>query len=464
MTALTAREEEVAALMARGLTNGQIADELGITFNTAKWHVSQVISKLGVSSREEAVAAWRYEHSLRRRLARAFAPVLSSRLFPVGAAASGALVAIAVVLAFLLVRGDVGDEASVPSGDADDAVEIRVVEALSGPLAGGTISTGPLRIRDAVTGDVLHETAAADYRAAFWSPTGGHLLAWTHESDTEFGVAVIEFETYDEVRLSAAEDRELWDSHSWAPDGSAIAVSSTDLVIFDTALREVARAELAPAGTEMEWLSGLRWSPDSSVVAMAYDGALHVLSRDGTYETYDLQTPLNADITEDWIRFFGWEEDGTPLVRVTRGWIAAADAVTSGQDEDEIDPMIVEQLYRATFDNGQIVVEDQPFATDGEVFVLERERDGRSPIPGLRLELWTAMGLGEQDVGGSDSKPTADDGGWFVEVDASGLNVAAPADWPDGARVAVHNSETVLAVFDTESPEVIVTDVVFLQE
>ena len=63
---LTPREREVARLMARGLTNPQIAEELGIGFGTAKTHVSQVIAKLGVSTREEATVAWRREQSLHR--------------------------------------------------------------------------------------------------------------------------------------------------------------------------------------------------------------------------------------------------------------------------------------------------------------------------------------------------------------------------------------------------------------
>lgn len=55
---LTPREQDVLALIREGLTNEQIAARLGIGFETAKTHVSQIISKLGVSTREEA-AQWR---------------------------------------------------------------------------------------------------------------------------------------------------------------------------------------------------------------------------------------------------------------------------------------------------------------------------------------------------------------------------------------------------------------------
>jgi non-specific serine/threonine protein kinase len=54
---LSLREREVAALVARGLTNRQIADELVISERTAEGHVERLREKLGVHNRAE-VAIW----------------------------------------------------------------------------------------------------------------------------------------------------------------------------------------------------------------------------------------------------------------------------------------------------------------------------------------------------------------------------------------------------------------------
>jgi DNA-binding CsgD family transcriptional regulator len=60
---LTARQAEVLALVADGLTNAEIANRLFISEKTAGHHVSAILTKLGVSNRAEA--ARRYEQSER---------------------------------------------------------------------------------------------------------------------------------------------------------------------------------------------------------------------------------------------------------------------------------------------------------------------------------------------------------------------------------------------------------------
>ena len=54
---LSPREWEVAALLARGLTNHQIAEQLVITERTVAAHIEHILNKLGFASRHQ-VGAW----------------------------------------------------------------------------------------------------------------------------------------------------------------------------------------------------------------------------------------------------------------------------------------------------------------------------------------------------------------------------------------------------------------------
>ena len=54
---LTRRERDVAALVARGQSNSQIAASLVISVRTVETHVQHIMDKLGYSSRAQ-IAAW----------------------------------------------------------------------------------------------------------------------------------------------------------------------------------------------------------------------------------------------------------------------------------------------------------------------------------------------------------------------------------------------------------------------
>jgi two-component system, NarL family, response regulator LiaR len=53
---ISSREKEILVLMVQGLSNNEIAERLIISLSTVKFHVSNIISKLGANGRTEAVA------------------------------------------------------------------------------------------------------------------------------------------------------------------------------------------------------------------------------------------------------------------------------------------------------------------------------------------------------------------------------------------------------------------------
>ncbi len=121
---LTAREEQVLALVRQGLTNPQIAERLNINLETVKHHVSEVLSKLGVSSREEVAAA----APARRDLWWA--------ALPLAAKAAGVVLVIAIVgglglLAWVSLASDENesiDDGAAPA-TATPSAQVRVFEA-----------------------------------------------------------------------------------------------------------------------------------------------------------------------------------------------------------------------------------------------------------------------------------------------------------------------------------------------
>jgi DNA-binding NarL/FixJ family response regulator len=60
---LTAREAEVLRLLAQGLTDTQIAEQLVLTRRTVNWYLTTIYSKIQVSSRS-AATRYAFEHHL----------------------------------------------------------------------------------------------------------------------------------------------------------------------------------------------------------------------------------------------------------------------------------------------------------------------------------------------------------------------------------------------------------------
>lgn len=113
---LNQRQREVLDLLVAGNTNGEIAELLGMTLDGAKWNVSEILTKLGLTTREEAAEYWRWRRGLRMRTSSLLRRMAS--VVPMKWAAGGAAAAVVAMVVLLPLAGS-DDE--VPP----DSVEIR---------------------------------------------------------------------------------------------------------------------------------------------------------------------------------------------------------------------------------------------------------------------------------------------------------------------------------------------------
>lgn len=188
----TQRQREVLDLIARGKTNQDVADTLGISLDGAKWHMREILSKLGVESREEAAEYWRRRNNVTSRIAR----VARSLLAPAFArwVGGGVLVAASVAGAVVLVslRGQ-ADQASVrgasdPSEAPEAVVAVpvlerdRVVPIDSVALIEWDGPTPMLRILDAETGAELTSTPTGYRPMATFRRSAGEILLYHRQN------------------------------------------------------------------------------------------------------------------------------------------------------------------------------------------------------------------------------------------------------------------------------------------
>ncbi len=140
---LSERERQVLALVANGHTNAEIATMLDIRFETAKWHVSEIISKLGVESREAAAEEWRAQNRLAQRLSRMMRGLLVPGVMKAVAASVVTVIVGGVAIAGAAALRGNGDTRSVSSASevttptpvptpdlaTNDGLTLRVVRA-----------------------------------------------------------------------------------------------------------------------------------------------------------------------------------------------------------------------------------------------------------------------------------------------------------------------------------------------
>ncbi|MCC7364064.1 MAG: PD40 domain-containing protein [Dehalococcoidia bacterium] len=271
---LTDTQKQVLARVAAGETNYAIATALGMTLDGAKYHVSEILAKLGVDSREEAAAAWRdAQRSPRARLARLFA--LPAAKWVAGGAAGVVAVAGGLWLLTSLARED---EAHDPGAYqvayiAPDGVEDPPGQLVPAHLVVLTDDGKTRRL-----GDPFFPLGFAPR----WSADGRWIVVVESIPDTPEDRAAVRI-----FDVESGDSRVLFDGFAeplWSPDGRHIAVfEHTRAHIFTPDGDRVASVDMPVQLDDGAAALGptILWAPDSRRVAFSYDGILAYLDIDG---------------------------------------------------------------------------------------------------------------------------------------------------------------------------------------
>ncbi|HUY23858.1 MAG TPA: LuxR C-terminal-related transcriptional regulator [Candidatus Saccharimonadales bacterium] len=298
---LSERQQEVLGLMAEGRTNYEIAEALDLSLEGAKYHVSEILGKLGVDSREEAIAWWRGHRPMRERLPQRIRFLWPALGWVGGVAAVGVagLVVLGVVLHFV--------GTSPGSSDSGPATVWVAVANL-----GSVDSPGELTLMLPGTPSPAKVLANGNFYGVAWSPDGQTLAVFPYLPTNGPSLLLYSRATWTAktIPLPATPS----EPPQWSPDGKHLAIVS-DSVLFLTAdgakVAETAAtqppAHIYGSGKTI-MLSG--WSPDSKLFVTTIYGGIQVSDLEGHVVDLD---PARAGVQGGSSRFTvaGWQSADT---------------------------------------------------------------------------------------------------------------------------------------------------------
>jgi DNA-binding CsgD family transcriptional regulator len=389
---LTPREQQVLALLREGLTNADIAIRLGISPDGAKYHVSEILSKLGVTSRQDAVAwAERLERGPRVRLPgllvfpRRYVVKLGAGL---GATATLMVIAL-IVLSFFKpdsneVRPELGKIAFVVEGNVwvkelpngtlrqltnDGTAWFPRWSAsgkwLSQGLVAGTQISGRVRFDlDVISFDGRTQRYAPG--CGYWSPTEDVLLCWGGSSvrvEAPEGTMLSRFDAAPIVRGLKGIAQPDIGGCSWSADSARIVCFVYETINhLDPASQYAALWSFRRDGSEpLELFANDAWAPGGgyvTVVGVKRDAS----SRDGTTVTFSLFSPIDCTRCrpEAWT-FYEVSPSGGPVHKLDGTYMLTnAGQVNGGWANNGATGLLTEGGGLPTWTNKRIVLVDEP--------------------------------------------------------------------------------------------------------
>jgi DNA-binding CsgD family transcriptional regulator len=410
---LTPREWEVLDLLREGMTNEQIADRLGIAHNTVKFHVSEILAKLEVDSRDEA-AAWQG----RPKVAFGLSPVAAvvnklGMVSPLKLAGAGAIAAVTAGLVLLAL--------GLLMGDSDESL---------GKIA--FVRDGNIWVQELPDGAPYQLTDKGASSMPRWSPSGEWLLYSVRDENAETPPGIQLWI----VKSDGSNERLLTDNGYtgfWLPD-------TGDRILYYTDDEETVTE--APAGSDRQVLYEPFIDGDERVVRFPFDGP----GIQGLTAYFESRYPANPGFRDgpgpDYQALWVSDEDGSNARELTSigaltveqetstlpyGWTAAGThllivEIPSGPDE--------QQQVQEGLDLRALPV-DGGAAIDLGLNVVLTQRPASSPnglalVTGARQETWTDKRI-------ALLAPDASGHTFLTEPEVAAI---APAWSPDGSRIA----------------------------
>jgi DNA-binding CsgD family transcriptional regulator len=349
----TQRQRDVLDLLTKGYTNPQIAEAMGISLDGDKWHVSEVMSKLGVHAREEAADYWRREGRVDRRVMRTLAALPAAVLLRWATAA----VAVALLAGLgILVAARVGEDDApqspgdvTPTSTAGSGVPTATAPTTPVGTATATVETIPstLRLVEAETGSVT--TLMEMYDDSMWDAgftvDGDSVIArWGGSAEIGFDGTVLAEgvmceDVGDSVMIGGREyaDIECGDispNRRWmlyeerVNDGFSI-TGDAWLLEIATGERVLVHEDLVHCGG-CDWGVGHSWSPSGTFILLAeFGGGGRLFLTD----TQDMNTELISSEGGGRDRQPDWSPAGDQLLIASGGMSAVIDAGSGARRE-----------------------------------------------------------------------------------------------------------------------------------
>ena len=246
-------------LLREGMTNQQIANRLGISLYGARYHVSEILSKLGVSTRE-AAASWQPEAPVSRHGLRGILLAPLERLRDLsgwqiaGGTAIGVVGVALVLLALGVLLASLQEEPEPPS----DLGKLVYVDD-------GDVWT--LALPD---GEPQRLTTDGRNHAPQWSPSGQWILFEKPVERSTAELWMMRNDGSNARQLDANPYQQL--SYHWAPGEDRLAYLSTDFGALTVENADGSSKVVLVSAQDEGWdgIGGfIHWSPDGGWLAIA---------------------------------------------------------------------------------------------------------------------------------------------------------------------------------------------------